>query len=74
MALPEFGDPLSPSEEEVLAFLLAGESHKTIAKRRNRSQSTIDVQVASILIKTGHANRYKLMAAEIKRLQRGESS
>lgn len=57
-----FDPELTPAEQRVCDFLLAGLSNKEIASELNRAEATIKNQVASILRKHGVPSRARLMA------------
>jgi DNA-binding NarL/FixJ family response regulator len=57
-------EPLTPSEAEVRALVLAGLSNRQIALRRGRAVRTIANQVASLFRKLGVSSRAELASLE----------
>lgn len=62
-SLPPTIPDLTPAEERVLPYLLAGWSNKEIARELNRATGTIKHQVAACLRKFGQPSRARLIAA-----------
>jgi len=56
-------EPLSPAEQDVLAYVRAGYSNKEIAARLGKAEPTVKHQVSACLRKFGLSSRTRLMAA-----------
>lgn len=54
--------PLTPSQREVAALILAGCSNKEIAQWRRTSERTVANQIAALLREVGVASRFELVA------------
>ena len=57
------GEPLSPAEGKVLAYVCAGYSNKEIATLLGKAEATVKHQVSACLRKFGVSSRMRLMAA-----------
>ena len=55
--------PLSPAEQQVLAYVCAGYSNKEIASFLGKAEPTVKHQVSACLRKFGLSSRMRLMAA-----------
>jgi DNA-binding NarL/FixJ family response regulator len=56
-------EPVTPAEQEVLAYLCAGYSNKEIARFLGKAEPTVKHQVSACLRKFGLSSRMRLMAA-----------
>jgi DNA-binding NarL/FixJ family response regulator len=56
-------EPVTPAEQEVLAYVCAGYSNKEIAQFLGKAEPTVKHQVSACLRKFGLSTRTRLMAA-----------
>jgi DNA-binding NarL/FixJ family response regulator len=64
---PEFNEPLTPREIQVLELLAEGLPNKAIAERLDISDQTVKFHVASISGKLGAANRTDAVRRAVRR-------
>ena len=57
------GEPLTPAERKVLAYVCAGYSNKEIAALLGKAEPTVKHQVSACLRKSRLSSRMRLMAA-----------
>ena len=58
--IPEYGDPLSPRDQQVSAAVADGLSNKVIAARLGLSEGTVKVYLSQVYVKLGLSNRTEL--------------
>ncbi len=60
---PPSCEPITPAEQDVLAYVCAGYSNKEIAGFLGKAEPTVKHQVSACLRKFGLSSRMRLMAA-----------
>ncbi|MFD0476205.1 LuxR C-terminal-related transcriptional regulator [Nonomuraea thailandensis] len=69
---PEPAVRLSPREEETLAYIAQGFTYDQIARRMGIKKSTVDTHIERIRHKLQVDNKAQLIAAALRRLERGD--
>lgn len=67
-AAPDKLAPLTPTELQILGFVLEGKRNKEIAKLLSRSVSNITTHVSNIYKKRGYRSRCHCIASELVKL------